>query len=106
MLKLADIRPRGEALVIQALLTKYHAATIVPLLARIQLLEKRCDEYERAMRRGHRGKYIAGALYERGEEVMLNGSTWRALEDDPKHGPPGPGWVLVAQGRRNGYPKD
>jgi hypothetical protein len=90
--------------VIEALLARYHAATIIPLLARIALLEKRCDELQRAARRGHRGTYIAGALYEIGEEVALNGSTWRALVDDPKN-PPGTGsdkeWQLIAQGRKN-----
>jgi len=86
--------------VVQLLLAKYQAEVVAPLTARVHVLEKEVEAHKQRLARGHRGTYQPGALYETGDEVMVHGSTWRALVDDPKGAPPGDGWVLVAQGRK------
>ena len=105
--------PRPDVLaVMQQLLRKYHGDVVVPLLARaaerdaqqqarIAELEAQVAAHTRRLERGHCGPYQRGALYETGDEVMWNGSTWRALMDDPPAlTADGGGWVMVAQGRK------
>jgi hypothetical protein len=53
----------------------------------------------------HRGKFVAGEIYQPGDEVTWTGSTWRAAKETSAE-PPCPDWLLVAQrgerGRRGG----
>jgi len=44
----------------------------------------------------HRGRYEAGTEYQQGDEVALNGSSWRARETTMTS-PPGSAWLLVAK---------
>lgn len=93
--------PRPDLLaVVQVLLAKYHAEAIAPLQQQVEELKRQLALHQRQLERGHRGKYIPGALYEKGDECSWVGSTWRALVNDPKDSPPSPEWALVAQGTR------
>jgi hypothetical protein len=53
----------------------------------------------------HRGTYQSGELYHRNDEVMFDGSMWRAVIDNPEH-PPGGGqaWKLAAGRGKTGKP--
>jgi hypothetical protein len=97
--------PRADVLtVVQLLLAKYHRDVVVPQLAtyadRIRELEAQVTQQARQLERGHCGVYQPGALYEKGDEVLVNGSTFRARIDDPSGPPPGEGWQMIAQGRK------
>jgi len=45
----------------------------------------------------HRRQYQADASYSLGDEVALDGATWRCLAEQATSSPPGPEWALVAQ---------
>jgi len=83
-----------------AIVQRVLETAVRPLADRVAALEARLDKHEKRLNRPHSGKYVPGRLYEINEECTRNGSTWRAVVDDPKTGPPGDGWVLVAQGTR------
>jgi hypothetical protein len=90
--------------IVQMLLAKYQREVVQPLLAaqaaRIADLEAQVAAHTRRLERGHCGVYQPGALYETGDEVLVNGSTYRAMADDPHGPPPGDDWQMVSQGRK------
>jgi hypothetical protein len=45
----------------------------------------------------HRRQFASDASYEMGDEVALDGSTWRCLVERATTSPPSPEWALIAQ---------
>jgi hypothetical protein len=52
----------------------------------------------------HRGQFQADVEYRQHDAVLVDGSSFVALRDDPEHRCPGSGWQLMAAAGRNGKP--